>query len=198
MRTVRKVPVYTAGFIVIALTGLGVGAVISGADSATPPTSHATSVVEDGAQPTDSSAKALTDRPGVSHKGEQAEPVGRRSGTATSAPSHRSSVPIESSGRETPAPAQSGNPQPITATPKPPTNAETRTPETPSSPKPQTPIYQFFLADDSAQNRIWCDTRTSGSVKVVIGTMYRSYYNDNNPANAFTSWGYSKEDETCP
>jgi hypothetical protein len=194
----RLIP-YVVGLSLLGVTGLCVGGVLSekpetpevqldmkGPD--TPgPSDEAPKTAEEGQARKDRSLEA-TDVP--------QSPESRSPATGVAAPTESPASPEKGSeSPEKPSATATATPKPSTPTP---TANPTETVKPNPEPKPDKPVYRFFIADDTEQNRTWCDTRPSGSVKVEVGRMYVSYYNDNDPKNAFGSYGYSKEDTTCP
>jgi hypothetical protein len=119
--------------------------------------------------------------------------------TTPESPSPRSSQkPAVGPSRAADTPKATVTEKPVRQTPKPAPSQSTIQPTPTKTTESPRAIYKFFIPDDTEQNRTWCDTRPSGATKVVIGTMYRSFYNDQDPAKAFESYGFSKEDEVCP
>lgn len=208
MRHAKKIPAYKrlttygVGLALVCVAGLTIGGVMAG-EQETPevefnmPKSPDTPGPSDEAPKTAEEGQARKDRTlGTTDVPETPE---RRSPATGEAVAIEPSTPAEKGSESPEEPTPGGT---ATATPKPgpptPTDNPSETTKPDPKPQPEKPVYQFFIADDSEQNRTWCDKHPSGSVKVEIGTMYKSYYNDNDPAKAWASWKVSKEDTTCP
>lgn len=198
-RKTSKIPAIVAALAMLGVTGLCVGGLLSNPTEKPKTTQSQTESPTPGSSdeapklPTESQDKAAgnsgpttTDSPS---QGSTANTGGKSPATASTGKTNtgKSSSPATS----TPAPVTTVTPRPTTS----PTPIKTPTPVPPAPPKP---VHQFFIADDSKQNRTWCDNNPSGSVKVQIGTEYQSYYNDQDPVKAFNSWRVSNETETCP
>lgn len=197
-RKKSKVPAIVAGLALLGVTGLCVGGLLSNPSEKPKATQSQTESPGPGSsdeapkEPTQGQEKAAGN-PGPtttesSSQGSTANTGGKSPATASTGKPDTGKSP--SPAGSTPAPV-------VTITPKPSPSVPTKKPD-PVTPVPPKPVYQFFIADDSKQNRTWCDTRPSGSVRVQIGTEYQSYYNDQDPVKAFNSWRVSNETETCP
>jgi hypothetical protein len=215
MRHAKKAPAhkrlttYAVGLSLVAVTGLCIGGLTVDRPE-TPEKAEVRVQGPDVPGPSDEAPKTAEE--GQARKNQTAGSVSEPQNPENRAES-RPTAPAEADATKPPTTAEKGSQgqekpssespvKGVTATPTPgePTASpeETDRPRTPPKAKPEKPVYQFFIADDSEQNRTWCDVNPSGSVKVEIGTMYASHYNDKDPKKAYADWRVSKEDTTCP
>src|ERR1044072_158665 len=163
MRHAKKIPAYKrlttygVGLALVCVAGLALGGVIAGEPENpqvqldmpkgpdTPgPSDEAPKTAEEGQARKDRSLGA-TDVP---------ESPERRSPATAEAAAPEPTTPAEkgSESPEKPSPTATATPKPGTPTPTP-LPSETTKPDT--KPQPEKPVYQFFIADDSEQNRTW-------------------------------------------